>query len=64
MSGFFRKVRFKKGSKTKTQDVTGAELGDMVEEGWKIDEVLEVFDDGVEEKAFHKLRKIIQSKRK
>lgn len=64
MSEFFRKIRFKKGSKTKTMDVTGFELGGMMERGWKIDEVLEVFDNGIGEKAFHRARAKIQAQRR
>jgi len=63
MAGFFRKIKFKKGKKTITKDVTGLELGEMVEKGWKIGDTLEVFDDGVEEEAFHRIRKQIQSKK-
>ena len=64
MGGFFRKIRFKKGNKSVVKEVTGLELGEMMEHGWKIGETLEVFDDGVDERAFHRARKKLQTRRK
>ena len=41
-----QKIRFRKGKKTMVKDVTAFELGHYLENGWEIDEVLEILGAG------------------
>ena len=37
------KIKFKKNNKTTIKIVTACELGEMIENGWEIDNIIEVY---------------------